>query len=58
MVQTTTMKVKRNVEIERIKDFMSKHKLRWRDLNGLDFDLIEFMDEAELASLIKVQISN
>ena len=58
MVQTTTMKVKRNIEIERIKDFMAKHKLRWRDLNGLDFDQIEFMDEAELTSLIKAQISN
>ncbi|HHV42925.1 MAG TPA: AMP-binding protein [Clostridiaceae bacterium] len=52
MVQTTTMKVKRNVEIEKIKKFMAKHKLRWRDLNGLNFDEIETMNEAELTALI------
>lgn len=58
MVKTTTMKIKRNVEIENIKNFMQKHKLGWTDINKLNFDEVELLDEAELAELINKQISN
>ncbi len=57
MVKTTTMKIKRNVEIEQIKNFMLKHKLRWTDMNGLNFDEIEALNEEELGQMIKKQIS-
>ncbi|HHU06900.1 MAG TPA: AMP-binding protein [Clostridiaceae bacterium] len=58
MVKTTTMKIKRNVEIENIKSFMQKHKLGWTDMNRLNLDEIESAGEEELSELIHDQISN
>lgn len=58
MVKTTTMKIKRNVEIDNIKKFMQKHKLSWTDMNRLNWDEIESAEEEELLDLIHEQISN
>ncbi|MDO5015591.1 MAG: AMP-binding protein [Eubacteriales bacterium] len=41
MVKTTTLKVKRHVETERIKNLLQREKLGWRDLNGVNLDLLE-----------------
>lgn len=41
MVKTTTLKVKRHVETERIKNLLQREKLGWRELNGVNLDLLE-----------------
>ena len=38
MVKTTTLKVRRPIEIARIRDWMAKHKLRLRDITGRNVD--------------------
>lgn len=38
MVRTTTLKVKRNVEISGIAQFLEKHHLNWRQLTGKNID--------------------
>lgn len=41
MVKTTTLKVKRHVETERIMNLLNRGKLGWRDLIGVNLDLLE-----------------
>lgn len=38
MVKTTTLKVKRQIEIDNLKSLMKRQKLRWRELTGKNLD--------------------
>ncbi len=40
MVKTTTLKIKRNIEIERIRNLMTRTSLRWRELTGRNIDQV------------------
>ena len=41
MVKTTTLKIKRNIEIQRIKELMDKTSLKWKELTGRNIDKID-----------------
>lgn len=48
MIKTTTLKVKRNVETERILDLIQRAKFGWRDLIGINLDELEdYLEEKE-----------
>lgn len=38
MVKTTTLKIKRQIEIDNLKALMERQKLRWRELTGKNLD--------------------
>lgn len=38
MVKTTTLKIRRPIEIDGIREFMAKNKLKWRELTGQNLD--------------------
>ena len=38
MIKTTTLKIRRQIEIDKLKDMMSGQKLRWRELTGKNVD--------------------
>lgn len=51
MVKTTTLKVKRSVETERIKETIARAKLGWRELIGQNLDQLEMkIKEQQLES--------
>lgn len=50
LVKTTTLKVKRNIEIQRIREFMAKTSIRWKELTGRNFDRIRETGPAEDAA--------
>lgn len=41
LVKTTTMKVKRSVETERLKEILEHNKLSWKEFTGKNLDLLE-----------------
>lgn len=41
MIKTTTLKVKRNVETQRLQDLIKREQLGWRDLIGVNLDDLE-----------------
>lgn len=41
MIKTTTLKVKRNVETQRLQDLIKREQLGWRDLIGVNLDELE-----------------
>lgn len=41
MIKTTTLKVKRNVETERLQNLIKREQLGWRDLIGVNLDELE-----------------
>ena len=38
MVKTTTLKIKRNIEVERVRNLMSRTSLKWKELTGRNID--------------------
>lgn len=38
MVKTTTLKIKRNIEVERVRSLMSRTSLKWKELTGRNID--------------------
>lgn len=41
MVKTTTLKIKRPIEIERMKQLMQRQQLKWRELTGRNIDTLD-----------------
>ncbi|MDD3196663.1 MAG: AMP-binding protein [Eubacteriales bacterium] len=46
MVKTTTLKIKRQIEIDKLKELMNKQKLRWRELTGKNLDSLAKEDSS------------
>lgn len=46
LVKTTTMKVRRPIEIDRIRQMMEKHKYRWQDVTGRNIDTYDQSDNS------------
>lgn len=45
MVKTTTLKIKRQIEIDHLKELMERQKLRWRELTGKNLDSYDNQQE-------------
>lgn len=44
MVKTTTLKIKRNIEIEHMRDLMKRTSLKWKELTGRNIDQVAHTD--------------
>ncbi len=47
MVKTTTLKIKRQIEIDHLKALMERQKLRWRELTGKNLDIYDKEQEGK-----------
>ncbi len=47
MVKTTTLKIKRPIEIDRMKQLMQKQQLKWRELTGRNIDTLDDHSQAK-----------
>ncbi len=47
MVKTTTLKIKRNIEVERVRSLMARTSLKWKELTGRNIDHLTESDPGQ-----------